>query len=117
MGVRKRSDYDAHSARARKNPRWNAVRYLAKKRDGFRCTECGNPRRLEVHHVKRVKDYPELAYELDNLKTLCTSCHSRITKIECGFGCNPIPGKDAWKTLVDNMTNPNHQKERLCLNL
>lgn len=31
---------------------------------------------LHVHHKKEVKDYPELALVLDNLETLCVTCHN-----------------------------------------
>lgn len=32
---------------------------------------------LEVHHLKEVKDFPELALVLSNLETLCVSCHNK----------------------------------------
>ena len=40
-------------------------------RDGFKCVECGKETGLEVHHIK-----PEIE-ELDNLITLCHSCHKK----------------------------------------
>lgn len=36
----------------------------------------------EVHHIFRIADYPELAYEKDNLVTLCKRCHGIITSLE-----------------------------------
>ncbi len=30
-----------------------------------------------VHHVKPRKQFPELALDLDNLKSLCQSCHNK----------------------------------------
>lgn len=31
--------------------------------------------RAYVHHIKHLKDYPELALDNDNLETLCFECH------------------------------------------
>ena len=33
----------------------------------------------EVHHVKEKNKYPDLALSVDNLQSLCKSCHSSIT--------------------------------------
>lgn len=33
----------------------------------------------EVHHVKKLRDCPELKYEEDNLMGLCKECHSKRT--------------------------------------
>ena len=46
------------------------------------CAVCGNQRFLEVHHVKPVHVYPELACDPENFITLCdaknNSCHRWI---------------------------------------
>ena len=82
-----------------RNPAWAAVRLEAKRRDGWKCVDCGARDRLEVHHVERVKDRPELAYELSNLKTLCGRCHARITAIETGIA--PLdPERRKWRDLL-----------------
>lgn len=82
-----------------RDPRWKVARLEAKRRDGWKCTECGARGRLEVHHVKRVKTHPELAYDLANLKTLCPACHSRITAIETGIA--PLdPERQRWRDLL-----------------
>ena len=36
----------------------------------------------DVHHIRSIKNYPELAYDKKNLVTLCRSCHDKITKLE-----------------------------------
>ena len=42
----------------------------------YTCQDCGTRGgRLHAHHVKSVVDHPELARDLDNLVTLCESCH------------------------------------------
>ncbi|SKA28446.1 HNH endonuclease [Consotaella salsifontis] len=99
--------YDRAGAAIYRTPRWKAVRYLAKRRDGFRCAECGAAGRLEVHHVKRVKTHPDLAYSLENLLTLCVSCHAKVTAEETGI--SPLsPARKAWRDLLE--------KEPPCLN-
>lgn len=30
---------------------------------------------VEVHHIKHVDEYPELAYKPDNVISLCKACH------------------------------------------
>lgn len=36
----------------------------------------------QVHHIKGVADFPELAFDLENLQSLCTGCHSRAEQAE-----------------------------------
>ena len=46
------------------------------------CVACKRRLATEVHHLKDVKDYPELAYAAHNLQALCKPCHSKITLTE-----------------------------------
>jgi len=42
------------------------------------CVVCGEKNHLEVHHIKPIAQFPELAYEESNLVTLCrrgNNCH------------------------------------------
>jgi 5-methylcytosine-specific restriction enzyme A len=64
--------------------RWRALAFLCKRRDGFKCVQCGAVTRLEADHIKPVRTHPELGFELTNLQTLCASCHSQKTRIELG---------------------------------
>ncbi len=86
---------------------WRTLRYDALKRDNFECQECKrrgkvystpvdtrgvalptddnknknekeNNKSLHVHHIKEIKDYPDLALVLDNLETLCQQCHNDV---------------------------------------
>ena len=69
-------------------PNWKNQRRLARERDNFTCQNCGiteeeNFRELDVHHIKPfryfgIKKYKQ-ANQLDNLTTLCCSCHAKIT--------------------------------------
>lgn len=46
------------------------------KRDNYTCQVCGKyGGYLEVDHIKRWRDYPELRMEPSNLRTLCLPCH------------------------------------------
>jgi len=71
-------------------PSWPAARDAARARDGNRCRQCGAPQREgrqhDVHHVRPFREFgyipgenrsDRLANELDNLITLCPSCHHR----------------------------------------
>jgi 5-methylcytosine-specific restriction endonuclease McrA len=96
MGLR---NYDRYSAAVIRSARWKVVRKQAKDRDGWKCVQCGARGRLEVDHIQPVRTHPDLAYELTNLQTLCTPCHSRKTRIEVGMG-KPNPERDKWLELL-----------------
>lgn len=67
-----RNDYEAYI----QSPHWRAVRGLALKRDGYRCTRCAGRYSLQVHHLT----YKHLGHEerhLEDLRTLCRTCHRR----------------------------------------
>lgn len=77
---------------AAKIPGWAGLRAQALDRDGWRCCECGKAGRLEVHHVKPLKDGG--SNRLSNLRTLCVSCHIAAHR--------PIlpPERAAWAQMV-----------------
>lgn len=96
MGLRR---WDRPSATVHRDRRWPALRLAAKRRDGWRCVQCGAAGRLEVDHVKPVRTHPELAFDLANLQTLCTPCHARKTRLEVGHPDLP-PERQAWRDLL-----------------
>jgi DNA-directed RNA polymerase subunit RPC12/RpoP len=52
---------------------WRSAVYL---RDNYTCQKCGQRGgRLNAHHVKPFKDFPELAFDVSNGQTLCVPCH------------------------------------------
>lgn len=63
---------------------WRKLRLKALERDHCECQICrykGSGRIVKaevVHHLKEVKQYPELAMQLDNLQSLCRECHENI---------------------------------------
>lgn len=64
-----------HHQAIKNDPRWKEAKRLCHDRDGWACTECGETERLEADHITRLSDAPELAFDLDNLQTLCDQCH------------------------------------------
>jgi len=50
-------------------------------RDNFTCQRCGlrDEVIMDVDHILPRRKFPELAYKLDNLMTLCPNCHRRKT--------------------------------------
>jgi 5-methylcytosine-specific restriction enzyme A len=60
--------------------RWKLARAAAKQRDGYSCTHCGRTGvPLDVDHIIGWRRRPDLAFELDNLRTLCRRCHNQRT--------------------------------------
>ena len=82
--------------RALDRKRWARVRRLVFLRDGYRCCSCGRAGRLECDHVT-----PQFQggdpYELDNLQTLCRTCHIAKTARE---NERVDPERDAWRVLI-----------------
>jgi 5-methylcytosine-specific restriction endonuclease McrA len=46
-------------------------------RDGYKCTECGKTSGLIIHHIDHSGKSENPNNEIDNLITLCKSCHGR----------------------------------------
>lgn len=93
---------------------WQAVRHAVLERDGWKCRQCGARKRLEVHHTKPVRDFPELAFVQAHCVTLCTTCHTAETNKELGHV--PDPKRQAWRVAVAELaTSPKHKKETTCL--
>ena len=65
---------------------WKRMRAIALIRDGGMCQACMerlkdgvgfHPRRATmVHHIIPISERPDLALELDNLRSLCAACHA-----------------------------------------
>lgn len=73
---------------------WNAQRRAARARDKYRCQFCGLPEGDKAHHVHhkipfRAFASSEAANQLENLVTLCPSCHLRAesaVRVRTGLG-------------------------------
>ena len=59
---------------------WQAVRTQVLARDGYRCQVCKRAGRLTpattVHHLKSVRQAPNLKLDPANLETICRACHN-----------------------------------------
>ena len=56
------------------------------KRKNSSCLICGSSENLTIHHLRPVKDYPELKYNYNNIKVICSNCHESIHKTKWGGG-------------------------------
>lgn len=73
---------------------WRNLRKKVLERDNYECQECKRNGyvsidtyeysesakrkkiKLVVDHIKELEHYPELALDIDNLETLCVTCHN-----------------------------------------
>ena len=61
--------------RSRSTPAYNAWVKAVHERDNYKCVICGSTEKLNAHHIKSWKEYPELRYNIDNGITYCQACH------------------------------------------
>ena len=68
-----------------KDPYWRNLSIRIRKRDNNECQECKkegkltikqHDKKLDVHHIKELEKFPELAYEESNLETVCVNHHN-----------------------------------------
>lgn len=72
--------------------RFGGNKYLAFERDGYKCQKCGSTKNLLVHHIDGSgAEWSDKANNsLENLQTLCRSCHIGLHHRKY-FGCL-VPG-------------------------
>ena len=65
-----------------KSKEWERVRRAVLARDNGLCQECLKNKRITladaVHHIVEVKEDWSKRFQLDNLISVCTSCHNKI---------------------------------------
>lgn len=76
--------------------RWKKLRKRIIDLDGGICMRCWlkyhviNSDNLEAHHIKSRENYPELAWEEDNIITVCKICNLQLgTKDKLDFEWSP----------------------------
>ena len=67
---------------------WKAVRRERLRLDGYKCVLCGTGINLQVHHISY--EHLRQPEEIDDLVTLCRSCHSHVHK-------NDLPSSEKMK--------------------
>jgi len=62
---------------------WASAREKARSRDNNECQVCSSDSNLHVHHIVRVVEFEahEEAHDLDNLVTVCQSCHPKLERL------------------------------------
>jgi len=63
-----------------KSDTWSTLRYSTFKRDGFRCVRCGYLGDLKQAHHTHYNGIHTMSFTLDQLETVCHSCHQDIHK-------------------------------------
>jgi hypothetical protein len=59
--------------------KWSEWRKSVFERDNWTCMGCGKKNtRLDPHHIKKVRLFPELVFDVSNGITLCRSCHRLV---------------------------------------
>lgn len=60
--------------------KWKNFRKRVMIRDEYTCQRCKRYGRVtparEVHHIKHLEDFPELAFDPSNCISLCKACHN-----------------------------------------
>jgi hypothetical protein len=68
----------------RNSPEYKEWRTEVFKRDDWTCQKCLKRGRqyIEAHHIKKVSEFPDLIFDLENGLTLCVKCHKNLHKEE-----------------------------------
>lgn len=81
---------------------WKMRRKLTLIRDKYLCQKCFRKGIITpantVHHIKSLEEFPELALDLENLETICPSCHNKEHP-EKGYGKKKIEKKAKVKVI------------------
>lgn len=92
-----------------KSTAWERAREQALIRDNHLCQHCLKRQRLTladmVHHIKPISDYPDLALVLDNLLSLCNSCHNKEHGAE-GMKEERVPANRKARFIVSKGNEP-----------
>ena len=77
--------------------RWRGLRARILLAAGWACARCDRTASV-VHHVKPLRDRPDLAFEPSNLQALCGPCHEAEHERN-----GTTPGKEAWRLAVHEL--------------
>ena len=69
----------------REQKRFSGLREYVLKRDNYKCCVCSSSNNLEVHHIDGIgRNHKSPNNNIDNLQTLCSSCHGIQTNKDMG---------------------------------
>lgn len=72
---------DQKAAGFYKSPQWKKAREIAMMRCYGLCQDCLENGKIVkadmVHHIKPLRQHPELALDQNNLRPLCNACHAK----------------------------------------
>jgi len=86
--------------------RFNGVKELIINRDGNKCIICNSTKRITVHHIDgtgnhnaKKEDAKKINNSLDNLLTMCGSCHTKLHHWQRrnNYKCKNIKEIKDWK--------------------
>ena len=76
----------AHELRKYDSDEYKTWRKAVKTRDKYKCQfpgcEYDVQIHLQVHHIERIIDRPDLIFDVSNGITLCRKCHTKVTGME-----------------------------------
>ncbi|NBI30725.1 HNH endonuclease [Chengkuizengella marina] len=71
----------AHKKKFYDSQTWKSCRKLVLIRDNYLCQLCIKQNKLTladiVHHIEHLEDHPSRALDMDNLLSVCSSCHNK----------------------------------------
>lgn len=88
--MQRRYEYDKEAIKFYNSTAWETCRHIRLKKDYYLCQYCLDNKIIKaydvVHHIKPRRDYPELALDVDNLISLCHTCHGKAESNTPGEG-------------------------------
>lgn len=71
--------------------KWNKLRKDCLKRDNHKCQfvengkVCGYKKKVQIHHIIRKSDRPDLVWDINNVIALCPKHHKYVTGCESAW--------------------------------
>ena len=97
--------------------KYRQLKAEAYRRDKGTCIfpNCKKKRILQLHHIKKYSQFPELRYSIDNVCLLCKEHHKQVTGHEEQYAplllnlINALPSQDVLKIKYGIEENPDKE--------